>query len=130
MHPQTVLDIIGFYTDNAKKNQEGSEVWSKFNHAQHPDGSEQSQTGPPKVKQAFENPGAFENPVRRTYDNVVKKSNAVTLCLPVPTWWELSCFKEGSSCTTYAKKETSSCTGTSCAHTVRVLDGMICPLQQ
>jgi len=34
-HPQTIVDIVGFYKENAEKS--GEEVWDKFEHAKAPD---------------------------------------------------------------------------------------------
>ncbi|KAK9719102.1 hypothetical protein K7432_005023 [Basidiobolus ranarum] len=69
-HPQAVLDVIGFYTDNAKKKDDS--VWSKFNHIQknggHPPNQHISRTPstnissiersriPPKIPARFSNP--------------------------------------------------------------------------
>lgn len=34
-HPQTIVDIVGFYKENAERS--GEEVWEKFDHAKAPD---------------------------------------------------------------------------------------------
>ena len=49
-HPQTIVDIVGFYKENAEKGSD--EVWDKFDHANVPEASGTVYTCPSITKYA------------------------------------------------------------------------------